>query len=73
MASFEQHVNVAVIATGVTIVPFYSSGVVDTSQSLVLLAFGVFGGVLPDLDSDSSKPVQIAFRILSIFLPFLYC
>lgn len=33
MASFEQHVNVAVIATGVTIVPFYSSGVVDTSQS----------------------------------------
>jgi len=31
----------------------------------------MIGGVLPDLDSDSSKPVQIFFKILSIFLPLL--
>ena len=71
MASFEQHVNVAVIVSGVTLVPLYASSFVDMNHALILLAFGMLGGVLPDLDSDSSKPVQIAFRILSIFIPLM--
>lgn len=37
----------------------------------MILALGMIGGVLPDLDSDSSKPVQIVFKILAIFLPLL--
>lgn len=71
MASFEQHVNTAVIATGVLIVPFHTSGIVNTQQSIALLALGLLGGILPDLDSDNSKPVQAVFRILSIFIPLL--
>jgi len=71
LASFEQHINVAVIATGVVIVPLHISGVLDINQSLIALGLGVLGTVLPDLDADNSKPTQILFKILSISIPLL--
>jgi len=71
MASFEQHVNGAVVATGVAIVPLYSASLLDVNQSLIVLALGIVGGVLPDLDSDNSRPLQIVFKIFSIFLPLI--
>ena len=72
MASFEQHINASVIATGVFIAPVFSAGLLTVNQSLIVLSLGIVGGVLPDLDSDSSRPVQIVFKILSVFLPLLF-
>lgn len=71
MALFDQHVNGAVIASGVIVSALYASSLVGVSESLSLLTIGIIGGVLPDLDSSNSKPVQITFRIFSIFLPFI--
>jgi len=71
MASFEQHVNSAVIATGVIIAPLHSASLINVNQSLIVLGLGVIGGVLPDLDSDNSKPIQIAFKMFSIFFPLI--
>jgi hypothetical protein len=71
MATFEQHINGAVIATGVAIVPLHNAGLLSVNESVIVLALGIIGGVLPDLDSDSSKPIQIVFKILAIFLPLL--
>ena len=31
----------------------------------------VIGGILPDVDSDNSKPIQIVFKMCSIMLPLL--
>jgi len=71
LALFEQHVNGAVIATGIVIVPLHSASIIDSKESLIVLALGLIGGVLPDLDSDNSKPIQIVFKITSIFLPLV--
>jgi len=71
LASFEQHINVAVVATGLAIVPLHTAGLLDVSQSLIALSLGVFGTMLPDLDSNQSKPTQIVFKMLSIFLPLI--
>jgi len=71
LASFEQHINVAVVATGLTIVPLHTAGLLDVSQSLIALSLGVFGTMLPDLDSNQSKPTQIVFKMVSIFLPLI--
>jgi len=71
MASFEQHVNGAVIASGVVITPLHLASIIDVPQSLIVLALGLVGGVLPDLDSDNSKPIQIFFKMISIFLPLV--
>ena len=71
MANFEQHVNIAVLSTGVLIVPLNASGLLTIEQSFITLCLGVLGGILPDLDSDNSKPIQISFKIISIFMPLL--
>jgi len=71
MASFEQHINGAVIATGAIIVPLHTASIIDVTQSLIALGLGLVGGVIPDLDSDNSKPIQIVFKIISIFLPLI--
>lgn len=71
MALFDQHVNGAVIASGVIVSALFASSLVGISEALSLLTIGIIGGVLPDLDSSNSKPVQITFRIFSIFLPFI--
>lgn len=71
MASFEQHINVAVIATGIVIVPLHISGLLDINQSVIALSLGLIGTALPDLDSDNSKPTQVLFKILSISVPLL--
>lgn len=36
-----------------------------------MLFVGIVGGLLPDIDSDSSKPLTILFEILSITLPLV--
>ncbi|MEA3314725.1 MAG: metal-dependent hydrolase, partial [Campylobacterota bacterium] len=60
-----------VIASGVIVSALFASSLVGISEALSLLTIGIIGGVLPDLDSSNSKPVQITFRIFSIFLPFI--
>ena len=71
MASFAQHVNTAVIISGIAIAPLYSSSLIDINQALTLLFFGLIGGILPDIDLENSKPIQITSSILSIFIPLL--
>jgi len=71
MASFETHLTVTTTVTGVITIPLLSSGVVTTSEGVLLLFFGVIGGMLPDIDSDHSIPIQIAFKILSLILPLI--
>jgi len=72
MAAFQEHINIAVLSVGMLIVPFHSMGLLDIEQSLVALFFGVLGGIFPDLDSDTSKPIQGVFKILSITLPLIF-
>jgi hypothetical protein len=71
MAAFQEHVSIAVLSVGIMIVPFHSMGLLNIEQSLVALFFGILGGIAPDLDSDTSKPIRSVFRILSIFLPLI--
>lgn len=71
MAAFQEHVSIAVLSVGVMIVPFHSMGLLNIEQSLVALFFGILGGISPDLDSDTSKPIRSVFRIFSITLPLI--
>ncbi len=71
MAAFQEHVSIAVLSVGVMIVPFHSMGLLNIEQSLVALFFGILGGISPDLDSDTSKPIRSVFKIFSITLPLI--
>ncbi len=71
MAAFKEHVNIATIATGVVVITLYSSNFLTLYQTLIALFIGIMGGILPDIDSDNSKPLQGIFKIFSIIVPLL--
>ena len=71
MASFKQHVNGAVIASSIPAIVLYSNGTLSSVAALSGIFFGFLGGIAPDVDSESSKPLQGVFSILSIVLPVL--
>lgn len=71
MASFEQHMNISIIGTGIVLAPLYSAGLIEMSSSIIALSLGIIGGMLPDLDSDNSKPLRATFKIVSTFVPLV--
>lgn len=71
MAAFKEHVNIATMAVGVVVITLYSAHLLTLYQTLVALFIGILGGILPDVDSDNSTPLQAIFKIFSIIFPLL--
>lgn len=69
MASFKTHLTVATIGSTALLLPLINSSNIALGDSFILVFFGAMGGILPDLDSDNSTPVNIAFNILSFLFP----
>ena len=66
MASFKVHSSVAAITSGLAASTLVVMQTVDLQQGLLLWALGLIGGVLPDIDSNSSKPVNWLFNTLGV-------
>ena len=71
MASFETHLTVATLGVGVLTTPLLASGMINTYEAVLLLSLGVIGGMLPDIDSDNSIPVKIAYKVISLIVPLI--
>lgn len=71
MANFKTHFFVAAGVSGVAAIACMKAGVVQATETPVLLALGTFGGLLPDIDSDHSVPIRISFNLLAFALAFL--
>lgn len=71
MANFRTHFFVAAGASGVLALTCLTAGVAQKSDTPVLFALGTLGGLLPDIDSDHSVPIKIAFTLLAFWLAFL--
>ena len=71
MADFKNHMLGAAIVSGLaaTSLSLFEG---TSNQAIVgYFALGVVGGLLPDIDSDSSIPVRVAFNVLSALCGFL--
>ena len=71
MASFETHLVFTTVITGVVTIPLLSAGMVNSIEGISLLCLGVIGGMLPDVDSDHSIPIQITYKVISLILPLI--
>lgn len=71
MASFKTHVTVATLLSGALAASLYGVDRVAATEVWSLFALGVVGGVLPDLDSDRSRPRRFLFTALGMLLGFL--
>ncbi|AHE99142.1 metal-dependent hydrolase [Thioalkalivibrio paradoxus] len=71
MADFKTHLLGAALVSGAM-----ATGMAMVSQSepkavLGYFALGVAGGILPDIDANSSIPIRIAFKLLSAISAFV--
>lgn len=71
MADFKTHVAGGVVVgvgfAGISLF-FYDLNII---QSFAVFIMGLFGAILPDLDSDSGKPLALISGMLSVLIPVL--
>ena len=66
MANFKTHVSVALSASSLAAALAVSGGLFDAAQIPWYVSLGVAGGMLPDIDSDHSRPVRHLFMGLAL-------
>src|SRR5215471_1308382 len=71
MADFRTHVAVASTVSGVIAIGGMVAGVATPKEVVLYFCAGTIGGVLPDIDSDHTIPVQILFSVLAVVLAFM--
>lgn len=70
MASFTTHLYGAALVSGVAALGLHSIGLTGPQETQTFFFLGVAGGLLPDIDSDASKPVRGFFTLLAVALAF---
>lgn len=71
MADFKTHLGVASTVSGVLAIGAMVAGVATPKEVVLFFCAGTIGGVLPDIDSDHTIPVQILFSVLAVGLAFM--
>ncbi len=61
----------AAVVSGITATGLLLAGIVSDDAVLGYFVLGVIGGLLPDIDSDTSIPVRVAFTVLAVWSCFL--
>ncbi len=71
MAAFKTHLTGGII-TGLSLCSIgYFTIELNLPQAVSLIFTGSIGGLLPDLDHDSGKPLELLFSLISIVIPTL--
>ncbi|WDN88885.1 hypothetical protein BuS5_01853 [Desulfosarcina sp. BuS5] len=71
MAQFKTHLAGGMVAgAGVSVLGLFTYGL-NLTQACAVFVIGSVGGVLPDLDSDSGKPLSLLFELISVLIPAL--
>ncbi|NEX22677.1 metal-dependent hydrolase [Thiorhodococcus mannitoliphagus] len=70
MANFQTHLNGGIVASAATTLSLHMAGLIQSGQTVPIFAMGVIGSLLPDIDSDTSKPVNALFSVLGAGLAF---
>lgn len=72
MADFRTHLTGSVISgAGFSFAGLFTNALTVT-QAGAIFTIGVVAGLLPDLDSDTGKPLALLFQILSIIIPSIF-
>ena len=69
MAGFKTHLTGGIVSgTGMVAFSFFLFPL-NIIQTCSVFIMGTLGGILPDLDSDTGKPLALLFGILSVLIP----
>jgi hypothetical protein len=70
MAGFATHLYGAALVSSVAALGLHSVGLAGPQQAQTYFFLCIAGGLLPDIDSDASKPVRGFFTLLAVTLAF---
>ena len=69
MAGFKAHLAGGIASgVGISLIGFYLRGL-NLTQAGAIFVVGSVGGLLPDLDSDTGKPLSFLFHLVSVLIP----
>jgi len=68
LANFQGHIRGAAIGSGILSSGLLSLNLLSTGETVTAFLIGTMGGLLPDLDSDNSKPFVVGSKLFIIFL-----
>ncbi|MFT5700337.1 MAG: membrane-bound metal-dependent hydrolase YbcI (DUF457 family) [Desulforhopalus sp.] len=71
MAAFKTHLAGGVIVGGCSAVIGLTTFHLSYIQAISVFIMGTVGGLLPDIDSDTGKPLALIFGTVSVLLPVL--
>lgn len=66
MADFKTHVQVASVVSGVLAGALAWAQLVSLPEAGLLWLTGSLGGIMPDIDADTSRSIQIIFRLFGM-------
>lgn len=71
MANFKTHLTVTSICSSIAATMMLASTIATPQEVLLYFILGVVGGLLPDIDSDSSLAVRLLFTFIATVIAFL--
>jgi hypothetical protein len=71
VAAFKTHLTVASIGSSMAATMLFASGIASPQEVLLYVILGVVGGLLPDIDSDTSLTVRLLFTFVATLISFL--
>ncbi len=71
MANFNTHIFVAATASGIAAVTLSNKNLIQLLDIPWFVFLGTAGGLLPDIDSDSSRPLKLLFTSLATLIAVL--
>ena len=72
MAGFKTHLFGGMAGGDILALTGYLQGHINLKEAGVVAVLGTLGGLLPDLDSDTGKPLRLLFQLLSILIPMSF-
>ena len=66
MADFKTHLMGATLVSGVAATGLAMTGIASNQAVVGYFTLGVAGGLMPDIDSETSIPIRIAYQVLSV-------
>jgi len=68
MANFNTHFMVASGASAVVSGTLLSMEIVSPEEAMIAFLLGIFGGLLPDIDSARSTAIKVGFNVFSLLM-----
>jgi membrane-bound metal-dependent hydrolase YbcI (DUF457 family) len=72
MAEFKTHLTGGIISGAGFSAAGLLTNALTVTQAGAVFTVGAFAGLLPDLDSDTGKPLTFLFQLLSIIIPCVF-